>query len=341
MIRRFIGVTPVAVWLVFSAAVVLAGQRILALPIPKPDHVVIGDLFGDGRPILVASFEAWNRTAGRYINGIVYALEIQEKSPVIRWKSPASDDLAIDREFNNLAVGDTDADGRPELFLAREDAVTRFVWTGSGFSEEPVFQLGKKDEPPRRISAIAVGDLDGNRRPEVIVASEDRRPTPHTLVSGFEWQDGRMVQRWETRPIKGRIQSMVTLLSVAGGYDVVWFHTDSELGRLFAIDFSKGREPFGIPLPDPPSVVGMAALAPDRLAVLPADRQRVLILSQKKGAWRVDQEINPPKRPFPMGRLAAFDLDRDGRSDLIAVRGSELVIWEGRSAFGSAPSANQ
>ena len=102
-------------------------------------------------------------------NGIEDALEIQ--GPLVFERSV---DLAVGVEPTSLAVGDIDGDGREDLAIAvtKSNGIT-VLWNRS--EKAPAFELSRiwcAGTDPR---GIALGDLDGDGRIDVVVGSEGRR----------------------------------------------------------------------------------------------------------------------------------------------------------------------
>lgn len=289
----------------------------------------MGDLFHTGKPIVIASFETWNATAGRFINGIVYALEPTDAGLRIRWKSPTEDVLALDRAHNNLAVGDLDGDGRVELLLARGDRVRRLVWNGGGFRDLPELQLAPKDGVARVLTGVAAADMDGDGRAELAVAALDRTARPHTILFGYDWDGGGWRPRWEARPLLGEVRGLTRFTGGRGRADELWFYRAADPNALQRLAFARGREPFSDPLP--------AGVTVRELAAPTASDPMVIVLGWRQGEpglfalqWR--QRALASVRPLPVaapgriGRIVSGDIDGDGRAELLAVRDSELLV---------------
>ncbi len=313
-----------------AVAAVPAGGRRLPWPIPQPDHVALGDLFGTGQPVVVAAFETWNATEQRSMNGIYYALQLDAGALRIRWKSPTEDARALDRDGNNLTVARFPADARPALLAARGRAVRRWVWDGTGFAEQPALALPEKDGPPQRITALAAADLDGDGNPEVVTAVSFEQAAPHAIVAGFQWDGARWDERWETRPLPGRVREMARVAGPGARGDELVFVLDGPTDRLWRLAPARGREPYAVPIPAVYTVSGLAAIdrpgRPPLVALAGQRASRPVIALLALGAKAATLEREVVLEPGPIGRLLAGDLDGDGRAELLATRGGDLVV---------------
>ena len=129
------------------------------------------DINGDGRlDILIGG----DQTAGGFDNwsgGEFRAIEWTPSGPLVAWEKRINDTV-----WSSPAVGDIDGDGRVEVvvgaghFYNRSDTNKLFAWhadDGSTVRGWPVTTGGATSPSP------ALGDLNGDGRPEVVASSRD------------------------------------------------------------------------------------------------------------------------------------------------------------------------
>jgi hypothetical protein len=132
---------------------------------PQTQRIALGDVDGDGRLDIVAS------TIG---NNVVSVLRNTSTSGNVAFASRV--DFAVGNYPHSIAVGDLDGDGRLDIATANyySDTVSILRNTGvmgnvdaSSFAPQVQFPAG--DGP----HSIAIGDLDGDGKPEVVAANFD------------------------------------------------------------------------------------------------------------------------------------------------------------------------
>ncbi len=127
--------------------------------------VAIGDLDGDGKPdlVTVSSF-----------SGAVSVLRNTSSSGSIAASSFAAKiDFTTEFPAYSVAIGDVDGDGKPDLAVVwntfQQNKVSVFRNTGTAgsisFAEKIDFTTGAQAE------SVAIGDLDGDGRPELVTAN--------------------------------------------------------------------------------------------------------------------------------------------------------------------------
>jgi hypothetical protein len=130
---------------------------------PQPySSPAVGDLFGDGRNEVVAAFK----------NGQVYAW-YSDGTQVSGW--PKSVGAAIDA---SPTLSDLNNDGKLEVVVAARDGTIN-VWDANGVSfpgwpQHSFHGRPKEDFDPGFFSSVAVGDLLGDGRKELVAGSFDR-----------------------------------------------------------------------------------------------------------------------------------------------------------------------
>lgn len=153
-------------------------EPIVTLATVASQRVRIADLDGDGRQDLVsAGFE-----------GATSALEIrrQGEGGALGPPEPIAVTFGEDLDALELIVGDADGDGRPDLLLLGRDIgrlitaprVALLVQDGEGGFEPPRFLADRLITT--FLNAAAIGDVDGDGAPEVVIA--------HGANRAYEWK---------------------------------------------------------------------------------------------------------------------------------------------------------
>jgi hypothetical protein len=127
---------------------------------PFPVAVAVGDFNNDGNPDLVVANEGTNTVSVLLGNG--------------NGTFGAAQNLAVDTYPVAVAVGDFNGDGKPDIVTANEYGhdVSLLVGNGDGTFQKPKnFSLPKIYKQPQLPLSIAVGDFDGDGRPDLAVGA--------------------------------------------------------------------------------------------------------------------------------------------------------------------------
>ena len=156
-----------------------AEQHIHVHSIPHPHTVAAADVNRDGRVDLITDSWAENRIT-----------LLLSTAPGI-WRSPGSTIDVLRRPYLNIVAADLDGDGNVDLAMPNYgfDSVSIFFGDGHGhFTPAPQSPIAAGPTP----FAIAIGDVNGDGRPDILVANYSGHMTD-TAHDGLTWirNDGR------------------------------------------------------------------------------------------------------------------------------------------------------
>ncbi len=136
-----------------------------------PVSVAIGDLNADGRPDL-ATADFGSGTVSVLLAGGPTAAPTYTRSTTTTGTNP-----------NSVAIGDLNGDGRPDLVTAdfRSDAVS--VLLAGGPTDAPTYTRNTTSTGNSPVS-VAIGDLDGDGRPDLVTADAGRNTVSVLLAGG-------------------------------------------------------------------------------------------------------------------------------------------------------------
>jgi hypothetical protein len=130
----------------------------------KPDGVAMGDLDTDGKPDLAVV---------NWVGGTVSVFRNTSTSGTISFAAKV--DFATGGNFSKVTIGDLDGDGKPDLSIVIGSSSASTVSVFRNFSTSGTISLASKVDfaTGPNPSHVAVGDVDGDGKPELIVANRD------------------------------------------------------------------------------------------------------------------------------------------------------------------------
>ncbi len=150
-----------------SGIISLAPRVDLPTPARPFGRPVIGDLNGDGKPDIAVPI---------YSGGLISVFQnISTPGAITASSFGPRVDLSAGGEILQVFIADVDGDGRPDLIAASQSANalevfrnvgTNGVLNAGSFAPRVDFSLGSSTDPV----GIAVGDLDGDGRPELVAS---------------------------------------------------------------------------------------------------------------------------------------------------------------------------
>lgn len=130
------------------------------------DHVAVGDIDGDGKADLVIG-------PGLEIGGPVYILRNTTINDSVSFALDFYlDNLILGNDLDGISIRDLDGDGRPELLLSYYDNNSVMILGNTSTNGTISFNQGITLNPGGYSWQIAVGDLDGDGKPDLAVGVE-------------------------------------------------------------------------------------------------------------------------------------------------------------------------
>lgn len=259
----------------------------------NPHSVAIGDLDGDGRPDMVV--------ANSNSNTLSVLQNISSPGPITGTSFAAKVDFATGTFTSQVAIGDVDGDGNPDLVVVNNNNVSILRNTPAGVTINPGSFAAKVDFDLVFTGPVfvAIGDLDGDGKPDLAVANP-----PSNNVSVL------------------RNTSTPGVISLAP-----------------KVNFATGFTPFSVAIGDidgdgkPELVVPNAAAGANSISVLRNTSTPGTIVVGSFAA-KVDFTVGLIPRSVAIG-----DIDGDGKADVVAANSqaasTNLSVLRNTSTAGS------
>jgi uncharacterized repeat protein (TIGR01451 family) len=268
--------------------------------------LAMGDVDGDGRAEL-----AIGRNAGSNMRWALYRYD-PPSGRMVEMQS-GGEGWGITRSVTALAMGDVDGDGRAELAVGRNDGVNQ-RWSLHRYdaASDRMVQVQSGGEGwgvTRGVTALAMGDVDGDLRAELVVG-----------------RNGGANMRWAVYRHDAAVDRLVEMQSGGDGWGIERGVTALALGN---VDGDAGDE----------LVIGRSPGPNMRWAVLRHDRATGRLVQTHSGGedWGVERGASALAVGFARGR----DQDGDGLLDHWERNGIDMdadgVVEFDLPAFGSDP----
>ncbi len=127
-----------------------------------PVSVAIGDLDGDGKPDLAVA-NLSSSTVSVFLN-------ISSSGSIA---FAAKTDFTTGSGPNSVAIGDLDGDGKPDLAVANNGSASVSVYRNTGSSGSIAFTAKTDFTTGSFPQSVAIGDLDGDGKPDLAVANRN------------------------------------------------------------------------------------------------------------------------------------------------------------------------
>jgi len=327
MHRPRLGVVVAALLVAYSAphavaAPLLESQFLSFDTLNGPRAIAMGDLNGDGKlDVVVANYESDVVTIMRG-NG--------DGTLTLMGAIGTGSSTAV-------AIGDLNGDGRPDLAVTNEGAgvgdVIVLLGNGSfGFVLDASYPT---NEHP---GSVSIGDLNGDGKPDLVVANAGRYPTPGTVSVWLGNGDGTFGARTDNDPGGNPTSAAIAELNGDGKPDLIVANLQGSVSVLLG----NGSGGFG-PHDDFPTGLAPNAMATGDLnadgkvdAVTASGSYDSLSVLLGNGDGTFGEMTGYGVRGQAMA-VALGDLDGDGRPDVVTVVQTDTVwvrLGNGDGTFG-------
>jgi hypothetical protein len=321
-------------------------------PASWPHAVTIGDIDGDGKPDMIVTNFAGNTVSVFRNNSISGSITTSSFDTKVDFPTGAGP--------YGVAIGDIDGDGKPDLVVLnysdntvsvyKNTSTTGIISTGS-FAARIDFSSGSGP------TAISVGDLDGDNKPDLVVTNSGsgnvsvfrNTSTPGSITSGsfatrVDFTTGTNPYQVAICDVDGDGKPDLAVTNT-GSNTISVFRNISTPGNFttssFAtkVDFNSGSNPRGISFTD---INGDGK--PD-LIVANQFIYTVSVFRNTSSPGLINASSFAAMIDFPTGNgpygVAISDIDGDGKPDLVLAssQANSITVLRNTIASISPPSA--
>ena len=272
-----------------------------------PQKAAIGDVDGDGKLDLAVTNQTANTVSVLRNTGSIGSVTFAPKVDFTTGAGPF-----------DVALGDLDGDGKPDLSLSNLSAATLSMLRNMSTVGSVSF-AGKVDVSAGASAAgVVAGDMDGDGKPEIVVASF----TPNTVSVYHNIADPPTVS--SISPVSGKVGDVVTItgtnFSTTPASNVVWF------GGAQATVTSASTTSLTVTVPDGVTHDRVSVTVNNRTAVsdeyfLPTFDTEFPTIDASSLAAKVD--FTTGTNPFDV-HLA--DLDGDGKAEMLVPNSGDNTV---------------
>jgi hypothetical protein len=316
-----------------------------------PLSVAIGDLDGDGKPDLAF--------VNFFGNSISVYRNISNTGTIDSSSFAGKVDFATGSDPISLAIGDVDGDGKPDLLVANSVSKSVSVFrntssigsiTTDSFAAKVDFSTGINPY------SVAIGDLDEDGKPDVVVANYDSATVSvfHNTSSNGSINSGSFATKVDfSTGIKPYSVAIGDLdgdgkpdIAVAneGSDTVSVLRNTSSNGSItsasFAtkVDFATGLSPYAVAIGD------LDGDGKPDLAIANNDSASVSVLRNTSSSGSIISTSFAAKVDFAAGAgtrtVAIGDLNGDGKADLALLYDDGVSVLRNSSSMGSMTSGS-